>query len=102
MIGRAAARALAEDGWEVVSVSRSGTLPDGLAELGVESVVADREDDAQLRAAIGAGADAVLDTVAFTREHAEQLSGLAGLAGSLGLVLSGPVYADHEGRALDG
>ena len=53
MIGRAAARALAADGWEVVAVSRSGTLPAGLAELGVESVVADREDDTQLRAAIG-------------------------------------------------
>ena len=42
LIGRAAARALAEDGWDVVAVSRSGTLPEGLAELGVESVVADR------------------------------------------------------------
>src|SRR5436190_1103843 len=102
MIGRAAARALAADGWEVVAVSRSGALPDGLAALGVESVVADREDDAQLRAAIGAGADAVLDTVAFTREHGEQLNGLAGLAGSLVVISSASVYADDEGRALDG
>src|SRR5947207_2100669 len=102
MIGRAAARGLAADGWEVVAVSRSGTLPDGLAELGVESVVADREDDAQLRAAVGAGADAVLDTVAFTREHGEQLNGLAGLAGSLIVISSASVYADDEGRALDG
>src|SRR5204863_449129 len=37
MIGRAAARALAGDGWDVVAVSRSGALPEGLAELGVES-----------------------------------------------------------------
>jgi nucleoside-diphosphate-sugar epimerase len=102
MIGRAAARALATDGWEVVAVSRSGTLPEGLAELGVESVVADRADDAQLRAALGAGADAVLDTVAFTREHGEQLNGLAGLAGSLIVISSASVYADDEGRALDG
>src|SRR5204863_3848211 len=102
MIGRAAARGLVANGWEVVAVSRSGTLPDGLAELGVESVVADREDDAQLRAAVGAGADAVLDTVAFTREHGEQLNGLAGLAGSLVVISSASVYADDEGRALDG
>ena len=102
MIGRAAARALATDGWEVVAVSRSGTLPEALAELGVESVVADRADDAQLRAALGAGADAVLDTVAFTREHGEQLNGLAGLAGSLIVISSASVYADDEGRALDG
>ena len=102
MIGRAAARALATDGWEVVAVSRSGTLPDGLEELGVESVVADRADDGQLRAALGSGADVVLDTVAFTREHGEQLNGLAGVVGSLVVISSASVYADDEGRALDG
>jgi nucleoside-diphosphate-sugar epimerase len=102
MIGRAAARALARDGWDVVAVSRSGNLPGGLAELGIQSVVADREDDAQLRAALGAGADAVLDTVAFTREHGEQLNGLAGVVGSLIVISSASVYADDEGRALDG
>ena len=102
MIGRAAARNLAEHGWDVVAVSRTGTLPEGLAELGVESVVADRADDAQLRAALAGGADAVLDTVAFTREHGEQLNRLEGLAGSLVVISSASVYADDEGRALDG
>jgi nucleoside-diphosphate-sugar epimerase len=102
MIGRAAARALARGGWEVVAVSRSGTLPDGLAELGVESVVGDREDDDQLRAALGTGADVVLDTVAMTREHGEQLNGFDGLVGSLVVISTGSVYADDEGRALDG
>lgn len=102
MIGRAAARALVADGWEVVAVSRSGTLPAGLAELGVESVVADRADDSQLRAAIGTGADFVLDTVAFGREHGEQLNSLAGLVGSVAVISSASVYADEDGRALDG
>jgi nucleoside-diphosphate-sugar epimerase len=102
MIGRAAARALAVDGWEVVAVSRSGTLPDGLAELGVESVVADRADDAQLRASLGSGADVVYDSVAMHRRHGEQLNGLQGLAGSLVVISSGSVYADDQGRALDG
>jgi nucleoside-diphosphate-sugar epimerase len=102
MIGRAAARSLAADGWDVVAVSRAGTVPDGLAELGVRAVSADREDDGQLWAALGAGADVVLDTVAFTREHGEQLNGLAGLAGSLVVISSASVYADEEGRALDG
>jgi nucleoside-diphosphate-sugar epimerase len=102
MIGRAAARALAEDGWEVVAVSRSGTLPDGLAELGVESIGADRADDTQLRAALGAGADVVYDSVAMDREHGEQLNGLEGLVGSLVVISTGSVYADDEGRALDG
>ena len=102
MIGRAAARALAVDGWEVVAVSRSGELPDGLAELGVQAVSADREDAAQLRAALGAGADAVLDTVAMHREHGEQLNALDGLAGSLVVISSASVYADDDGLALDG
>jgi nucleoside-diphosphate-sugar epimerase len=101
-IGRAAARALATNGWDVVALSRSGTLPEGLAELGVEAVAADRADDAQLRAALGSGADFVLDTVAYTREHGEQLNGLAGLVGSLVVISSASVYADDEGRALDG
>jgi nucleoside-diphosphate-sugar epimerase len=102
MIGRAAARALVSDGWDVVTVSRSGTLPEGLAELGVESAVADRADDAQLRAALGDGADVVLDTVAFTREDGEQLNAFAGSVGSLIVISSASVYADDEGRALDG
>jgi nucleoside-diphosphate-sugar epimerase len=102
MIGRAAARALAGDGWEVIAVSRSGALPEGLAELGVQAVAADREDDAQLRAAVGSGADVVYDSVAFTREHGEQLNALDGLVGSLVVISSASVYADDEGRALDG
>jgi nucleoside-diphosphate-sugar epimerase len=101
MIGRAAARALVAAGWEVVAVSRSGTLPSGLAELGVEAVSADRDDDSQLQAALGSGADVVVDTVAFTRAHGEQLNGLDGLVGSLIVISSASVYTDDEGRTLD-
>ena len=102
MIGRAAARALAEDGWEVVAVSRSGEVPEGLAELGVESLAADREDDAQLQAALGPGADVVYDSVAMHRAHGEQLNALEGLVGSLVVISTASVYADDEGRAFDG
>src|SRR5262249_43644152 len=102
MIGRGAARALAEDGWDVVAVSRSGALPDGLAELGVEWVSADRGDDAQLRAALGAGADVVYDSVAMNRAHGEQLNNLEGLVGSLVVISTASVYADDHGRAFDG
>jgi nucleoside-diphosphate-sugar epimerase len=102
LIGRAAARALAADGWDVVAVSRSGTLPEGLAELGIEAVAADREDDAQLRAALGAGADVVYDSVAMHRRHGEQLNSLEGLVGSLVVISTASVYADENGRAFDG
>jgi len=99
-IGRPAAAALARDGWDVVAVSRSGSLPHGLAELGVQAVAADRADDAQLRAAIGEDADVVVDMVAYSREHGVQLNALP--AGSLVVISTGSVYADDEGRALDG
>ncbi len=101
MIGRAAARALAEDGWDVVALSRSGVLPDGLEELGVQALTADREDDEQLRAALGDGAEVVLDTVAFTPGHGEQLNALAGLVGSVVVISSASVYADDDGLTLD-
>jgi nucleoside-diphosphate-sugar epimerase len=102
MIGRAAARALATDGWDVVAVSRSGTLPDGLAEIGVEAVAADKADDVQLRAALGAGADVLFDSISVNRAHGEQLNGLEGLVGSLVVISTASVYADDEGRAFDG
>src|SRR5262245_22030117 len=102
LIGRAAARALAEDGWDVVAVSRSGTLPEGLAELGVESVAADRGDEAQLRAVLGAGADVVYDSVAMNRAHGEQLNGLEGRVGWRVGIPPAAVDADAHGRALDG
>ena len=100
-IGRAAAPALARDGWEVVAISRSGKLPDGLAELGVEATQADRADDAQLRAALGEGADVVVDMVAGGRSHGEQLNALVGSVGALVVISTASVYADDEGRVLD-
>lgn len=102
MIGRAAAAALARDGWEVVALSRSGEVSAELAALGVRGAAADRADDAQLRAAIGDSADVVVDMVAYTQEHGEQLNGLADVAGSLVVISSASVYSDAEGRALDG
>ncbi|HEY2355062.1 MAG TPA: NAD(P)-dependent oxidoreductase [Gaiellaceae bacterium] len=100
MIGRAAAAALARDGWDVVALSRSGEVSNELAALGVHGAAADRADDAQLRAAIGDGTDVVVDMVAYTGEHGEQLSALP--VGSLVVISSASVYADAEGRALDG
>jgi nucleoside-diphosphate-sugar epimerase len=100
-IGRAAAHALLREGWEVVVASRSGSLPDGLAERGAHAVRVDRADDARLRAALGDGADVVVDMVAFTREHADQLIALDGIVGSVVVISSASVYADDEGRTLD-
>ena len=100
-IGRAVAQALTRDGWEVVVASRSGSLPDGLADAGSRSARVDRTDTAGLRAALGEGADLVVDMVAFTREHAEQLIALHGIVGSVVAISSASVYTDNEGRTLD-
>ena len=100
MIGRAAAAALARDGWDVVALSRSGDVSAELAALGVRGAAADRADDAQLRAAVGESADVVVDMVAYGREHGAQLNRLP--AGSLVVISTGSVYADDDGRALDG
>jgi len=100
LIGRPTAIALARDGWDVDAISRSGAVPADLAELGVRGVAADRADDAELRAAVGEDADVVVDVVAFSRAHGEQLNALQ--AGSLIVISTASVYADDEGRALDG
>jgi nucleoside-diphosphate-sugar epimerase len=100
-IGRAAAQALTRDGWEVVVASRSGSLPDRLAGVGVRAAQVDRADDAGLRAALGEGVDVVVDVVAFTRADAEQLIALDGIVGSIVAISSASVYADAEGRTLD-
>lgn len=100
-IGRAAARRLAETGWQVVVVSRSGTLPDGLAELGVTAARADRTADGELEAAIGDGVNVLVDLIPFTRRDAEQLLGLRSRVGSFVAISSASVYADEQGRTLD-
>jgi nucleoside-diphosphate-sugar epimerase len=64
---------------------------------GVRHVRVDREaglDEA-------AGADIVVDVVAYTQCDAEQLSALAGRVGSVVAISSASVYADDEGRTLD-
>jgi nucleoside-diphosphate-sugar epimerase len=101
-IGRAAAAALARDGWEVVALDRGRRpLLGELAELGVTHDVCDRDADGALVAAVGAGAELLVDTVAYTAEHGRQLAGLAGRVGALVVVSSASVYADAAGRTLD-
>ncbi|RVU23981.1 NAD-dependent epimerase/dehydratase family protein [Streptomyces antnestii] len=99
-IGRAAVRALAEDGWAVTAVSRGGgrhgDLPGGVRELR-----ADREDDAALGAVLGDGVDVVVDTVAYGQAHARQLASFADRIGSAVVISSGAVYEDAEGRGFD-
>ena len=86
-IGRAAARRLGEHGWDVEVASRTSGV--------------DRNAPGELEAAIGDGVDLLVDIVAFTRAHGEQLNALAGRIGSAVVISSASVYVDDAGRTLD-
>lgn len=100
-IGRAAAERLAESGFDVTVVSRSGQLPEKLIDIGVRSARADRTAEGELEAAIGDGADVLVDVIAFTARDAEQLLALSRRVGSLIVISTASVYADRKGRTLD-
>jgi nucleoside-diphosphate-sugar epimerase len=100
-IGRAAARHLAEAGFDVTVVSRSGRLADGLAHLGVRTARADRAAEGELEAVLGDGVDVLIDVIAYTPSDADQILALRDRLGSAIVVSSASVYADEQGRTLD-
>jgi nucleoside-diphosphate-sugar epimerase len=100
-IGSAVARRLVLDGWSVLVAHRGTHHGDTeLAELDVTSIRLDRDDTDTLLAR-ARGHDLVLDTVAYTPEHADQLGRLAGDVGSLVVISTGSVYVGANGGYLD-
>ena len=67
-----------------------------LTQLGVERHVADRRNPGELEAAVGAGADVLVDTVAFDADDARQLASLSGIVGSVVAISSASVYGDDS------
>lgn len=104
-IGRAAARSLLDAGWAVTLISRGHQAADahlaGLLEAGAQHVVADRGSADFLAGAIGSGADVLIDTIAFTPAHADQLLAVASSVGSMCVISTAAVYADRDGRSLE-
>lgn len=96
-IGSAAVQALVADGWTVRAAARTGRTgndwPDGVEVTGL-----DRDDTEALAAALGDGADVVIDCVAYYRRHAQQLLALADRIGSAVVISSVAVYEDDRGR----
>ncbi|MFJ6571770.1 NAD-dependent epimerase/dehydratase family protein [Streptomyces sp. NPDC091292] len=99
-IGRAAVRALAEDGWTVTAASLGGGGDPNWPE-DVRTVRLDRTDDAAVADVVGDGCDVLVDMVAFTAGHARQLIGLGDRIGSAVVISTGAVYADEQGRSFD-
>src|SRR5260221_4479519 len=99
-IGRAVAPALIADGWRVVAGQRheAGQAP---LDACVETILLDRAEPGALARAVGAGVDALIDTVAFDEGHARQLLEIEAGVGALVVISSASVYRDARGRTLD-
>jgi nucleoside-diphosphate-sugar epimerase len=83
-IGTAAAERLRDRGWDVTVAARTGG-----------DVRLDRKEELELPGDF----DALVDCVAFTGEHGDQLLGLAGRVGTLVVISSASVYSDDLGNA---
>ncbi len=95
LVGRAAARHLVAAGWEVDVTGRD---PARLADGGGHFIAADRHDGAALRAALGDGADLLVDCIAYTAAQARLLLPLLPHATSTVLISSKAVYVDAAGN----
>src|SRR5436190_290791 len=90
--GRALIPRLQRRGWEVVVASRG----EREVPVGVEHVTVDRGAEGALEAAVGDGADVLVDFAAFEPEHAEQLLALRDRVGSLVVLSSAAVYFPED------
>jgi nucleoside-diphosphate-sugar epimerase len=101
-ISSAIADNLLAHGWDV-TVSHRGrrSISGMLMARGARHVTMDREVPDALARALRSGADAVIDTIAYTASHADQLLGIQSAADAFVLISSASVYQDAAGRTLD-
>ncbi|MGH2914940.1 MAG: NAD-dependent epimerase/dehydratase family protein [Solirubrobacteraceae bacterium] len=98
LTGRAIAAELADAGWDVVGTGRDGSrFPDALRAR-VRFVRSDRHDAEQLRELLASGADAVIDCLCYTAQHARALVDCRAAFGSAVVLSSKAVYIDDGGR----
>lgn len=99
LVGRATAERLARAGWDVDVTGRDPAhMPRALSAAGVRFVPADRHDETQLAAALGDGAELLVDCICFTAADARALLPLARNAASTVMISSKAVYADERGN----
>ncbi|UUV34706.1 NAD-dependent epimerase/dehydratase family protein [Amycolatopsis roodepoortensis] len=102
LIGRAISRRLLAGGWDVVVVGRDSTrMPADVTVAGGRFVAADRAEPGGLAAALGAGADLVVDCLCFTAAHARELLPLLDDVGSTVMISSKAVYVDAAGNHVN-
>ncbi len=101
-IGRAVAGDLLDRGWRVTLASRGmRAQADDLVARGAAIATLDREEPGAMARALEEGADALIDTVAYSDAHADQLLEVERDLGSLVVISSASVYRDDAGRTLD-
>ncbi len=99
LIGRATARALLAAGWQVDLTGRNPAhMPAEIASAGGRFIAAERDDSDQLLAALGGGADLLVDCICYTAAHASRLLPLVRNAGSTVMISSKAVYVDSSGN----
>lgn len=99
MIGQAAARRLLASGWQVDITGRNRRhFPGDLERAGANFLEVERCESAELAAALGAGADLLVDTICFTANNARALVPLLGSITSTVMISSKAVYVDAQGN----
>ena len=98
-IGRQVVRTFLEAGWQVTSVQRS-TTSSRPSHPAVTTIPADRNEPGALDAAIGNGADALVDIVAGTADHAQQLIALQSRVDAFAVVSTASVYCDEKNHTI--
>lgn len=102
VIGRAVALRLLQGGWEVQVAARSEAgMPSDLLAAGASFTGFDRRDDDSVAQLLSAGADLLVDCLAFTRDDVRRvLPHLTGV-GSAVMLSSKAVYVDADGRHVN-
>lgn len=102
LIGRAVARRLIDSGWRVdLAARRPDRVPAALAADGARFVAADRDDPAALAAALGPGADLVVDCLCYTAAQARLLLPLLKDTACGVMISARAVYADAHGNHVN-
>lgn len=101
-IGQAIAHEFIAEDWDVQIGHRPGKpAPADLLALGVGVAPLNREATRELARVLSAGADVVVDTIAYRPEHAAQWLELQADVGAFVIISSASVYRDARGRSLD-
>jgi nucleoside-diphosphate-sugar epimerase len=102
LVGRATALRLLRAGWLVDVTGRDPErMPAELTASGGKFIAAERTDDGQVRAALGAGADLLVDCLCYTAADARSLLPLAANSASTVVISSRAVYVDAAGRHVN-